>query len=295
MQWDHIRTFLAVANSGTVSQAALDLGVNHATVIRRLQMLEQDLGLRLFERLQSGYLMTEQAQALLPQAVQMQLAAQALELQSKAAEQIPQGKLKLSLPEPALLNYSPLLAQFSSTFKRIELELNSTTTTSNLNKLEADVVLRLTNQPPQTWVGSCIGELEFGIFASPEFLQQAKNLAPETCPWLLWRGVQTAGVMAAQQPDVLFLRQFQAPHVVMRAFQVGDILLAAQQGMGVALLAKPAAKAAGLTELPWQELLQPAGLDRVQVWMLTHKNLRFNMRVKTFMDFTKQYKALLFS
>jgi DNA-binding transcriptional LysR family regulator len=44
IDWDDIRYFLAVARGGSVRAAALGLGVNHATVLRRIAQLEDRLG-----------------------------------------------------------------------------------------------------------------------------------------------------------------------------------------------------------------------------------------------------------
>ena len=55
VQWDDARIFLAVARGGSLSAAALVLGLGIATVSRRLQRLEEALGVPLFSRHQSGY------------------------------------------------------------------------------------------------------------------------------------------------------------------------------------------------------------------------------------------------
>ena len=53
--WDDLQFFLAVARAGTVSQASHRMGVDHATVMRRLDNLEKTLGAKLFERNPRGY------------------------------------------------------------------------------------------------------------------------------------------------------------------------------------------------------------------------------------------------
>ena len=58
IDWDDVRYFLAVARGGSVRAAAERLGVNHATVLRRIAQLEQRLGVLLFEKLPSGYRLT---------------------------------------------------------------------------------------------------------------------------------------------------------------------------------------------------------------------------------------------
>ena len=71
LEWSDIPFVLAVCEAGSLSAAARNLGVNHSTVFRRIEGVEARLGVRLFERLSQGYVMTpagelffEQAQGL---------------------------------------------------------------------------------------------------------------------------------------------------------------------------------------------------------------------------------------
>ena len=59
IDWDDVRYFLAVARGGSVRAAAAQLGVNHSTVLRRIAQLEERLGAQMFEKLPSGYRLTE--------------------------------------------------------------------------------------------------------------------------------------------------------------------------------------------------------------------------------------------
>ena len=58
MEWENLRYVLAVADAGSVAHAARSLGVNHSTILRRIGAFERQLGLRLFERLTTGYVPT---------------------------------------------------------------------------------------------------------------------------------------------------------------------------------------------------------------------------------------------
>src|SRR5215212_4404184 len=58
LEWDDLRYVLAVASEGSLAGAARSLGVNHTTVLRRVGAFEKHLGLRLFERLPTGYVLT---------------------------------------------------------------------------------------------------------------------------------------------------------------------------------------------------------------------------------------------
>src|SRR5246500_1264514 len=62
IDWDDFRFVLAIVRGGSVSAAAKQLGVNHATVIRRVGRLELNLSAKLFDRRKTGYLLTEAGQ-----------------------------------------------------------------------------------------------------------------------------------------------------------------------------------------------------------------------------------------
>ena len=72
MNWDDLRFFLALAREGTVSGAGRTLTVKHTTVARRISALEGQLGSRLFDRLPSGYAMTQAAENLYHHALSME-------------------------------------------------------------------------------------------------------------------------------------------------------------------------------------------------------------------------------
>ena len=59
INWDDLRYVLAVADSGSLNRAASTLRVNRTTVLRRINAFERKHGVRLFERMPSGYLLTD--------------------------------------------------------------------------------------------------------------------------------------------------------------------------------------------------------------------------------------------
>ncbi|MFT5429700.1 MAG: DNA-binding transcriptional LysR family regulator [Myxococcota bacterium] len=79
MSWDHLRFFLALARHGTLTGAARDLAVNHTTVGRRLRSLEQDFGVRLFDRTGPRHVLTDAGQEVLVVAQAMEARLQSLD------------------------------------------------------------------------------------------------------------------------------------------------------------------------------------------------------------------------
>eukprot|EP01031_Cornospumella_fuschlensis_P007030 gene7030-8728_t len=62
LNWDDLRIVLAIAESGTLSAAAVQLSLSHPTVSRRLQLIERRLGTRLFDRTPASLQLTSAGQ-----------------------------------------------------------------------------------------------------------------------------------------------------------------------------------------------------------------------------------------
>jgi DNA-binding transcriptional LysR family regulator len=71
IDWDDLRYVLAVAEHGSLAAGARALGVNHTTVLRRINAFESAQAVRLFERLPTGYALTAGGEELLAAARQM--------------------------------------------------------------------------------------------------------------------------------------------------------------------------------------------------------------------------------
>src|SRR4051794_38706939 len=78
MDWDDLRLALAVGRAGSLSAAGRTLGVDKATVGRRVAALEDDLGLRLFDRTRDGLVPTVRGARVLQTAEKMGAEASAL-------------------------------------------------------------------------------------------------------------------------------------------------------------------------------------------------------------------------
>lgn len=70
--WDDLRIFLHVSRGGSLTAAAHSLALSHATAYRRVQKLEQELGVRLFERTRAGYALTKAGEELAGVAADME-------------------------------------------------------------------------------------------------------------------------------------------------------------------------------------------------------------------------------
>ncbi|WP_214647741.1 LysR family transcriptional regulator [Novosphingobium aerophilum] len=79
MDWDDVRSFLAIARARSLSGAARELGVRQSTMSRRLEALELRAGARLLQRTPRGYELTPLGEAVLGNAERMEAEAIAVE------------------------------------------------------------------------------------------------------------------------------------------------------------------------------------------------------------------------
>ena len=169
LDWSDLRYALAVGNTGGLAPAARQLGVNHTTVLRRLDALEARLGARLFERSRGGYQPTEAGALVLDQARRMADQAEEIERRVAGRDRELTGLLRLTtafvvmehlLPEP--------LADFARSYPGIEVEVVENAFLVDLSRRhadesaswarrEADVALRLSLQVADHLVGRPLG------------------------------------------------------------------------------------------------------------------------------------------
>ena len=90
--------FLAVAHGGTVRAAAESLNVNHATIIRGVNRLEEKLATKLFEKLATGYRLTDAGSDIVELAAQMATASSQIEARIFGRDQNVSGPLRFTLP-----------------------------------------------------------------------------------------------------------------------------------------------------------------------------------------------------
>ncbi|GAG02828.1 unnamed protein product, partial [marine sediment metagenome] len=69
LRWRDLEYVLAVASGRSVAAAARELGVNHTTVMRRVQAFEDQTNIKIFERLRTGYKTTPEGEIFLNAAI----------------------------------------------------------------------------------------------------------------------------------------------------------------------------------------------------------------------------------
>ncbi|MEP9354704.1 LysR family transcriptional regulator [Xanthobacter sp. KR7-65] len=226
--WEDARYFAALARYGSLSATARALGVNHATVARRIAGLETALGERLFERRADGYVLTPAGAGALEAVGAMEAAA--ARLRGNPADRPLAGLVRIhATPSLADAFLVPRLARLTAELPAVDIEIIAERRVASLARREADIALRLGAPKEGEVVARRLASIGFGYYATPG---QARRLAEGAAP--VFVGFDEAN---AHLPEAAHLaRHFPRARVVLRANSQVTQALAAREGLGIALL-----------------------------------------------------------
>ena len=151
LSWDEFRLVKAISDSGSLGGAAEILGLNHSTVFRRLAALETTVGARLFERSREGYQPTVAGDEMIAVATTMADSIIGFERKLAGRDLRPSGQLRVTTAEAIGQQILPaIMAQFRAQNSGVVIELKLSNQMLNLSRRDADVAIRLTNDPPES-------------------------------------------------------------------------------------------------------------------------------------------------
>lgn len=278
MDWDDLRYVLAIARAAGLSPAAKALGVNASSVYRRLEALESRMEVRLFERLRSGYRLTEAGEALAEAAARMEAEALAVERRVMGTDVKLEGHIRLSTSEAFALYALPQhLAEFRSAYPGVSLNLSANNQLVDLTRRDADVVIRATATPPEHLVGRSVGRIGFAAYAAPTYLdQQGRGRPPAEYHWLGYDG-QLAHIRQARWID----EHVPADRQHLKVDSIGVAFESVARGLGCGALPCFAVE----DDPRFERLPGTYVVTNAQVWVLTHPDLRKSARIRACLQF----------
>lgn len=279
--WDDLRLFLAVARAGSLSGAARALGVNHSTMFRRIGAFEEAIGVRLFDRLPNGYMLTAAGEEMRDSTLRIEEEIAALGRKVTGQDLRLSGTVRITTVDMLALWLLPRhLAAFREAYPGIEIELMVGNATLSLSRREADVALRVDNQPPETLVGRRVGRLAFAIYRSATRCSHDTEAPLPEQPWI---GFDTEHAALARR----FAELLPEVRPVYRVNSVAAAIAATKAGIGLAPLP------CGLADLE-PDLVRIGELPEtftLDLWLLTHEDLRRTARIRAFLDFLAEALA----
>ena len=284
--WNDLKAFLAVSREGSTLGASRSLGVNQTTVSRRVEALEQALGVKLFDRGQAGSRLTESGQALIPEAEHVEQAT--IRFGHLAAGQLRgvTGALRLTTNElVASTMVIPALAEFHKVHPDLRVDLVITDRSLDLENGEADLAIRTAQSlPASDLVARKICDHQLGLYCSRDYA--ARRGVPPTLADLkdhdlIDMAMETGEVPAAS----LMMRYSGGKEPVTRSNSMGGMLHLVKAGMGIGALPCTI----GDTDHGLVRCSEPIEESRTSSWIVTRRELKDTPRVRAFIDFMAPY------
>jgi DNA-binding transcriptional LysR family regulator len=279
ISWDEFRLVKAIAEAGSLAAAGDVLALNHSTVFRRLNALEQDLGSRLFERARTGYVPTPAGEEMVSLAARMFDDITEFERRVAGRDVKPSGELRVTTNDSLVAHLmTPMFGAFCKQFPEIKLDVVIDNRALNLSRRDADVAIRATAEPPETLVGRRIASIAWSVYGA-----KGCDIAPTDDPNELtdhtWIGFGDA--IGNIGPARWMSRAIGTGTIFYRLNTVLGLAQAIEAGLGIGFVpCFIGDKAPGLTRL----LRKPMVFD-ASLWLLTHPDLKNSARVRAFVDF----------
>lgn len=165
--WDDLRFVLAVVEAGTVSGAARLIGVNHATVLRRIGQFEARHGAEVFERKSHGYVVRPEMAATIEAAREAQQALKAVSQTMRGGDMALTGALRICSTDSICQLILPDFFDYLQG-KGLDGQLDILCSNAHLDlaRLEADIAVRPAAKLPEELVGEAAGWLGFAVYAA---------------------------------------------------------------------------------------------------------------------------------
>lgn len=282
IDWNDLRYFLAVAETGSTLAAGRALRTSQTTVARRIAALEQATELALFERRQAGYRLTPAGEALLARARAVQDAADGFAEAAASQSRDVEGTVRLTCEEIlAVTVLPPILRDLHDAFPAIRIELDPADEHRDLGAGQADVALRSAKQlEGGGLVARRIGDNPWTLYCSRAYA--AAHGVPHSLRDLPGHALIGGGGEGVWQAYRAWLEAHGLEGAVtMQYGSVTGLLAAVRAGSGLTVL--PGFVADQDPDLI--RCLPPLEEHRPSLWLLTHERLRHTPRIRAVMDF----------
>ncbi|ADP98399.1 DNA-binding transcriptional regulator, LysR family [Marinobacter sp. DSM 26671] len=281
MDWDYLRYIRALAIGGTLAKAGELLGVHQTTVLRRLDQMEESMGVQFFERSRDGLQLTPVGETAFREADRLAIEMENLERKLVGQDSAPVGKVRLAA-EDAMMSalLSPILAELVREFPDIELETLTDNDVANLSHREADLTLRPENKPQATLEGERIASIESAVYGSARYCRRHRDMdvenRPEGCLWII--PDETFSHLATGR---WYRKQLKNVTSFIRCNSLQSMHALAKAGAGLAVL--PCYLGESTREL--RRLSDPLEGESVDLWLHVNQDTQQMARVRIVMEY----------
>jgi len=168
-----IPVFVAVVENDGFSAASRALGISKSAVSKRINQLENHLGVRLLHRTTRKLSLTEAGERYFEHAAQALTAAGQAEDAVTELQGEPQGKLKISSPMSfGRLHVAPLIPIFTQRYPKILIDLVMDDRNIDLVAEGFDLAIRSGDMPDSTLIARKLAPLRQVLCASPDYIDR---------------------------------------------------------------------------------------------------------------------------
>jgi len=285
LDWNDYAIVLAIADAGSMAAAARQSGSSHPTLFRKLNAIEERLGVRLFERLRSGYVPTSAGEEMVAVAREMAELAANMERRLSGQDLRPSGLIRVTTTDTLLFGLLGVeFAQFRIAAPEISLEIIISNDVFDLSRREADIAIRPASAPEPHLVGRKLGVIRQAVYGHRALdLSQCAKDQPAALPW-----IGPSRSMIYDQLHAWMTRTGYDEFCCCRIDTLLGIYAAVRSGGGVAVLPAYLGEADSTLEKLGNFI---DDLD-VDVWLLIHPDLQQTARIRCLLDFLVQSRSI---
>lgn len=283
MNWDDVRMFLAVARTGQILAASKRLGVNHATLGRRVTALEETLRTRLLVRRTNGCELTAEGEIFLHAAERMETEMLSAQAKIGRIDTAIAGTVRIGAPDGFGVAFlASRLGRLTRLHPDLKIQLVPVPRSFSLSQREADIAISIERPAEGRLVSSKLTDYTLGLYAARAYLDAAGT--PETVEALKHHS------LIGYVEDLLYSASLNYTGEVMRgwdsSFEVSSAIgqtEAVRSGAGIGILH-------GYIARQYGELLPvlPEITIKRAYWTIYHESARDLARVRTTAEFLQQ-------
>lgn len=275
IKWDDLQFILAVAERGSLSAAARELGVNHATVLRRVSSFENAYQVKLFERRATGYVLTAESRHVLTSLRDIESSVEELERSIKGLGSPFEGRIRITSTDTfCQLILMKHICRLQSEYPDIEIDLSSTNSRVNLAQLDADITIRPAVQLSDDLIGEAVCGLAFKVYGTPSYLRKNQSSDYGAHSWLGISELLSRSPVGAWQNATI------PDSIVFRADSFLTLRDAAECGLGLSLMP---CFVGDLSDILIPARQFPVSLDTA-VWVAAHKDMADSPRMRSLLS-----------
>jgi len=280
--WNQARAFLVTAEEGSLSAAARALSMTQPTLGRQVSALEFSLGVQLFDRVGTGLTLTPTGLELLAHVKQMGEAANSLSLSATGLSMALEGNVCISATESmAYFTLPPLIVELRALYPGIQIEIEVSNETRDLNRREADIALRAYRPTQPNLIVKRLKDYPARLYATAGYLQKLETehgtSALQHADFIGFSSTSDYPSLLNEKLGIEVSNE-QFPLLTMNLLVHWQLV---KQGLGIGVMTTDVGDAESqvIAVQPNEPTIKG------ELWLVTHSELRTNLRIRKVFDF----------